>query len=182
MLFDTGSGVSIISRTLARKLKLPIKQQEGLDVVSLGGNRNTTTGMIENAPLIILDAKMPIERLRVVDVTEEIILLGNDWLKKYTAIIDYSKERVGFTAQGRKIELSVTMVPVRLHYHLAGQYTRKPYEAEANILGIASNSYAELNRARPDAFASKRSRAVLIPEEEVENFAMLPTIIEEPED
>jgi hypothetical protein len=55
--YDTGSGISVISRPLAQKLRLRMTTPKKMDVVTLGGSRNAVTGVINNAPLCILMLK-----------------------------------------------------------------------------------------------------------------------------
>lgn len=74
-----------MSQSLARKLGLkifpldPNNPKTKMNVVTLEGNSSFTIGIVHNASLVILDAKVPIEKLQIIDVLKEIILLEIDW-------------------------------------------------------------------------------------------------------
>ena len=149
VVFDTGSGISIMSRKQATKLRLNIKKPKRLDVVTIGGIRSSVTGRVDNAPFMVMDIKAPIEKLYIVNTNDELTLLGNDWLTKYHADVLLSQNKLRLTAQGRQVDLTVTVTPVRLSYHLAGQYNRASHEAEVIYLGTETDNCASLEYDLP---------------------------------
>jgi Reverse transcriptase (RNA-dependent DNA polymerase). len=136
-----------------------------------------------------LDAKVPIDELQVVDIPEEIMLIGTDWMFKYQAEISLSKKTLAFMAQGRRIETSITTETTTLPYRMAGQYNRKPNEAESFSLGVIEYSYNDI-RNPPNTPAYKVERADLALrdwpvhqelDDEAETFNMIPDIQLPPE-
>src|ERR1044072_1654413 len=74
VVFDTGSGISIMSRRQATKLRLNIKKPKRLDVIIIGGIRSSVTGRVDNAPFMVMDVKAPIEKLYIVDTNDELLI------------------------------------------------------------------------------------------------------------
>src|ERR1044071_3936242 len=59
------------------------------------------TGVIENAPIKIQQAKVPIH-LQIVEFTKPILLLGMDWHKKYQVMTNVSEQILEFTSQRQR--------------------------------------------------------------------------------
>jgi hypothetical protein len=116
-----------------------------LDVVTIGGIRSSVTGRVDNALFMVMDVKAPIEKLYIVDTNDELTLLGNNWLTKYHADVLFSQNKLRLLAQGRQVDLTITVTLVCLSYHLAGQYNRVPHEVEVTYLGIETENCNDLN-------------------------------------
>ena len=82
-LIDTGASVCIISKDLAKKLKLRIEPNDGTKVASLGkGSKVKVIGLIPNAPIAVQNfcTSGP---LYVMGGTESVVILGTDWMDRY---------------------------------------------------------------------------------------------------
>src|SRR3989337_4069631 len=81
---DSGAATSVITEPLARALGLQRTKNSTISVVGIDGKNNGVLGEIENVPIAIMDAFVPIN-LQIVPSANKISLLAIDWLRKYNA-------------------------------------------------------------------------------------------------
>ncbi len=63
-------------------------------------------GVVKEAPLAIMDVKVPITLL-VIDVPEPNLLLSTNWMRRYNAELSFRKKNLTFKAKGQKIVISL---------------------------------------------------------------------------
>src|ERR1043165_8464093 len=97
---DTEAAISIISSSLAKQLNLTALPMS-LQKIQALNSQTQVVGVIEDAPIKIQQARVPIY-LRVVESTKPILLLGMDWHKKYSALVNVTEQTLEFTTQGQR--------------------------------------------------------------------------------
>src|ERR1044071_5939747 len=102
---DTGAAILIISSFLAKQLELNVLPIPAQRIQTLN-SQTQVAGVIEDAPLQIQQAKVPIH-LRVVESTKPLLLLGMDWHKKYKVLTNVGDNTLEFTTQGQRYKTIV---------------------------------------------------------------------------
>jgi len=78
ILIDTGASVCVISKDLAKKLRLRIELNDGTKVAPLeGGSKVKVIGLILNTPIAVQNLHTP-GLLYVMGGTESVVILGTD--------------------------------------------------------------------------------------------------------
>src|ERR1043166_5552878 len=104
---DSGAQITTISEPLAKKLELKWELMDSkLILIAANGGRNRALGVIKDANLRIKDVKVPIN-IYVRESSEESLLIGATWFKRYEADMMLSANRLLFVAQGRKFETKI---------------------------------------------------------------------------
>ena len=82
-LIDIRASVYVISKDLAKKLKLRIELNDGTKVALLGrGSKVKVIGLIPNASIAVQNLRTS-ELLHVMEGTESVVILGTDWIDRY---------------------------------------------------------------------------------------------------
>jgi hypothetical protein len=102
---DSGASLSVISKRIAEKLGLKINYQKEKELRALGNNIKVV-GVVEQAPITIATAKIPID-LRVVDSEDNTLLLGMDWFNKYEVTLQTKDKKLIFTSEGDRFQTMV---------------------------------------------------------------------------
>jgi len=56
--------------------------------------------------LTIADARIPVD-LMVIEVSKAALLVGTNWLRRYSANLFFSKKRLVFESKGQKVSISI---------------------------------------------------------------------------
>ncbi|CAG8771400.1 12061_t:CDS:2, partial [Acaulospora morrowiae] len=89
------------------KLKLKIEKKSISKIMTFTELRTRTLGNINNLKIMIQGSQIPIS-LQVVDLTDKIFLLGNDWFERVKAWIYYDKQRLVFKYTEKVIKISIS--------------------------------------------------------------------------
>src|ERR1043166_5641721 len=104
---DSEAQITTISEPLTRKLELKWELLDSkLTLIAANGGRNQALGVIKDANLRIKDVKVLIN-IYVRESSEESLLIGATWFKRYEANMMLSANRLLFVAQGRKFETKI---------------------------------------------------------------------------
>ena len=68
-------------------------------IVTIDQAKRKVIGFIRRAPLTIADARVPVD-LIIIDASRVTLLVGTDWLKRYSADLLFSKKRLVFESRG----------------------------------------------------------------------------------
>ncbi|PKB97166.1 hypothetical protein RhiirA5_384851, partial [Rhizophagus irregularis] len=117
LIIDSGAAGSIVSCQLLKDLKIPIDRPSTTMMINVNGERKRPLGEVLNFPITIQDVTVPINVV-VTEAESYAAIVGNDWLSKVRANIDYESSTMNFTWNKRTIE-----VPVE--YRLMPQEKRK---------------------------------------------------------
>lgn len=112
MMVDTGAQTSVISRTLARELKLPIDTRHQGTAVGVG--RASVVGMARDVVCELGHVEFLLDFM-VLDIDEKLLLLGLDLLRRYKCIVDLERDVLVFGGKGG---VEVEMLPPQ-NQHIA---------------------------------------------------------------
>ncbi|GBC24699.2 retroviral aspartyl protease family protein [Rhizophagus irregularis DAOM 181602=DAOM 197198] len=101
-ILDSGAAVCVITKSLARKLRLEITKPSNTIVVTADGTRNRALGQIEKVPIVIQTLLIP-TTFHVIDSKDETLLLGTDWFRRTRAVLDFNNKSVQLTFLAKTI-------------------------------------------------------------------------------
>ena len=119
-IIDSGASVSIISRTMAEKLKIKYDKKEdedkknkeektpkvSLSITGVDGEEKGVLGIAKRVPVAIMDALVLIDFM-VIESKQDIILLEMDWIKIHKLNLLFRTNEVELEYQGRLIRVKV---------------------------------------------------------------------------
>ncbi|CAB5379958.1 unnamed protein product [Rhizophagus irregularis] len=108
-ILDSGAAVCVITKSLARKLRLEITKPSNTIVVTADGTRNRALGQIEKVPIVIQTLLIP-TTFHVIDSKDETLLLGTDWFRRTRAVLDFNNKSVQLTFLAKTI-----LAPISIH-------------------------------------------------------------------
>ncbi len=124
-IVDSGASVSIITLPIVKQLRLQMSPADGSSIVAVDQAKKKVLGFIRGAPLAIADARVPVD-LMVIDAPRAALLVGTDWLRRYSADLLFSKKRLVFESREQKLSTPIEYnQPIRSPNH-------KPEEYEIN--------------------------------------------------
>ncbi len=82
VIMDTGANVSIVTLSVVKKLRMIMELPDGSRIIAVDQIKKNVISIVKETPLSIQDARVPVNLL-VIDVPEDNLLLGTDWLDYY---------------------------------------------------------------------------------------------------
>lgn len=107
MMVDTGAESSVISMSLARELGLANNIDRREQGVAAGVGRAKIVGKIHNAIVTLGQVEFRMEFI-VLDISDKLLLLGLDQMRKYKCIVNLEKDCLVFGGNGG---VEVQMLP-----------------------------------------------------------------------
>jgi len=105
-VIDSVAATSIITKKLMKRLGYSIDRKSKLIIITANGEQVHSLGEIEALPLTI--GKMTIETpVQVLDSTDEVFILGNDWLKRMNAVLDWKQGKLSVTGKTTTVTVPV---------------------------------------------------------------------------
>jgi hypothetical protein len=104
LIVDSGSARSIISLSLLKDLDMEITKASKTVMVNVNGERRRPLGAVTNLPLKIHDCIIPMDAI-VTDANSYSAIVGNDWLCKTKAILDYNNNLMTIEWNGQALEV-----------------------------------------------------------------------------
>ncbi|CAH1768142.1 14932_t:CDS:1, partial [Entrophospora sp. SA101] len=96
VVIDTGSGLSLITQQYLNKLGRQIDQESNSRLVDINGKETRPLGLVKTV-LVTLDGKKPIHiDMAVMRATNYNVILGNNWLRKIEATINFKDKVLRF--------------------------------------------------------------------------------------
>lgn len=93
LIVDSGSAGSIISLSLLKDLDMEITRASKTVMVNVNGERRRPLGAVSDIPLKIHGCIIPMDAI-VTDADSYSAIVGNDWLRKTKAVIDYNNNKM----------------------------------------------------------------------------------------
>jgi predicted metal-dependent hydrolase len=90
VVIDSGAAASIITKKLMKKLGYIIDQSSKLVIVAVNGEKTRALGEIMDFPLKVKGIHFT-HNIQVIDSSDEILILRNDWLTKVNANLDWKE-------------------------------------------------------------------------------------------
>ena len=89
-VIDSGAATSIITKKLMKRLGYSIERRSKLVIITANGEQVHSLGEIVALPVTI--GKMTVETpVQVLDSSDEVFIIGNDWLTRMDAVLDWKK-------------------------------------------------------------------------------------------
>ena len=131
---DSGAATSIITDTLLNNLGYNIARSSKLIIVTANGHRVRALGAVDNLP-IQLNNTIIASTVNVISSKDNVLILGNDWLKKVQAVINYNEQMVTIQHRGRviKIPLTFTMNKKYTVSAINDESSEEEYETEDDL-------------------------------------------------
>jgi hypothetical protein len=105
LIVDSGSAGSIISLSLLKDLEMEITQASKTVMVNVNGERRRPLGAVTNLPLKIHGCIIPMDAI-VTDANSYSAIVGNDWLRKTKAILNYDSNVMVIKWQDETFEVA----------------------------------------------------------------------------
>jgi gag-polyprotein putative aspartyl protease/Zinc knuckle len=86
-IIDSGAATSIITKSLLDRLRYSVDRSSKLVVVTANGARTKSLGIVSNIPITLGKIIIPTS-FQVLESKDEILILGNEWLRSNKAIMD----------------------------------------------------------------------------------------------
>jgi hypothetical protein len=93
LIVDSGFAECIISLALLKDLEMEITKASKIVMVNVNGERRRPLGAVTDVPLTIQDFVIPMDAI-VTDADTYAAIVGNDWLKKVKAHMDYETDNL----------------------------------------------------------------------------------------
>src|SRR6266540_7414959 len=98
---------------------------DGSSIIAVDQAKKKVLGFVRGAPLAIADVRVLVD-LMVIDAPRAALLVGTDWLRRYSADLLFSKKRLVFKNRGQKLSMPIEYnQPIRSPNY-------KPEEYEVN--------------------------------------------------
>ncbi|CAG8741513.1 126_t:CDS:2, partial [Cetraspora pellucida] len=105
-VLNSGAAVSIMSKGLARKLGLTIKEPSNTVIVIANGTRERMLGKLLEIKLIIRDLMVPTS-FQVIENSDEMLLLRMEWFQKEHAQLHFDEKKLFLRYSGKNIEVPI---------------------------------------------------------------------------
>jgi hypothetical protein len=106
-VIDSGAAASIVTDKLMKRLGYTPTGPSGVVVVTTSGVRVKPLGVIKDFPISVNHLKMP-TTIEVLESTDQVLLLGNDWLYEVGAIVNWRKGILTVHHNGRDETVNCT--------------------------------------------------------------------------
>src|SRR6266487_1623163 len=128
---DSGAATSIMTKKLIDKLGYKINEPSKLTIVTANGSRIRSLGKINRIPLELEGEFIP-TTFQVLDSVDDTLILGNDWLRKVQAVLNWKKGTL--TIHGSDAPLTTQI-----------RYTRENQESSNSSESSSSDEYESEN-------------------------------------
>ena len=75
-------------------------------IVAVDQIKKKVIGFVQGVPLIIADARVLVD-LMVINTPRAALLIGTNWLRRYSADLLFSKKRLVFESRGQKLSTPI---------------------------------------------------------------------------
>src|SRR6266540_47828 len=105
-------------------------------IIAVNQIKKKVLSFVRGASLAIADARVPVD-LMVIDAPRAALLVGTDWLRRYSADLLFSKKRLVFESRGQKFSTPIEYnQPIGSPNHKPEEYEVNTAEWEYNDNGI----------------------------------------------
>src|SRR3954452_13054297 len=92
-IIDLGAEITAMSRGLMEKLGYKIEEPSNIIIKSANDQKERSLERI-NRVEILLEGEEIITNLEIIENSDELLILGNDWIKKHVTKIDVANEEI----------------------------------------------------------------------------------------
>src|SRR2546423_14536687 len=122
-IIDSGAEVTAMSRGLMDKLGYEIDEPSNIIIKSENDQRNRSLGRINNVE-ILLEGEDIVTDVEVIENADELLILGNDWIKENVKNIDIENEEMKIKGSYR-----TRVIPIEL----TKEMDEEEYESEEDV-------------------------------------------------
>ena len=79
---------------------------DGSSIVAVDQAKKKVISFVQEAPLAIANVRIPVD-LMVIDASKAALLVGTNWLRRYSADLLFSKKRLVFKSRGQKLSTPI---------------------------------------------------------------------------
>ena len=108
VVIDSGATASLITKKLMKKLGYIIDQSSKLVIIAVNGEKTRALGEIMDFPLKVKGIHFT-HNIQVIDFSDEILILGNDWLTKVNANLDWKERTLMLWKSNRMVSIPVQL-------------------------------------------------------------------------
>src|SRR3989337_449269 len=112
-IVDSGASVSIITDTLAKKLKIKATEDTNLTYCAIDGEERGVLGIARQVPIMSEDARTYVD-LQIVTSNNDNFLLGIDWIKQHQANLLFQSDELEILDNGRPVRVKMTTAPAHV--------------------------------------------------------------------
>ncbi|KAG9285606.1 hypothetical protein G9A89_009246 [Geosiphon pyriformis] len=143
LILDSGSTGSIITYQLMQQLKRNVDRPAQTVIITADSMKKTPVGEIDNFPFTLDRITIPVKVL-VMDTSQYQALIGNDWLQKANANLNWETQELTISYQGQHARVSVICDTFNKRSEKAPAFEFEPEEEKPIIetfmaLGSTSN-------------------------------------------
>ncbi|OMJ20304.1 hypothetical protein AYI70_g4195 [Smittium culicis] len=106
-VIDTGAACSVISNALLDRIGLEIENEVSQTIITADGKKHSTLGMVNKIPISIAGVEFGADLLVMKNINETLIL-GTDWLKSHSALIDIRNQELVLPLENHDVVLSLS--------------------------------------------------------------------------
>lgn len=140
LIIDTGAAGSLVSCQLLNDLGISIDRPSATVIVDVNGDRKRPLGEVESLPISIQGIIIPAKDVAVTDALTYCAIVGNDWLAKVKAIIDYGQRKMTIEWQSEKTEVPIEFLEMPMDRYKRLRKEKKREAKEKLIEGIEGDS------------------------------------------
>ncbi len=94
-VLDIRANVSIVTLPVVKKLHLTMETSDESKIIAVNQTKKNVIRIVKDAPLFIQDARVLVNLL-VIEIPEDNLLLGMDWMDRYQADLSFHKKELRF--------------------------------------------------------------------------------------
>ena len=149
-IVDSGAATSIITKPLMKELGYKPDKPSNLMIVTANGQRTKALGEVSDLPINVNYLKIP-TNVQVLESKDKVLILGNDWLKRIRASIDWHEQTMTIHYKGRRERIPITCIneelvpPTQDNYEDDEEYEQNDWEENyIYYSGISDSSEDDL--------------------------------------
>ena len=131
-VIDSGAATSIITSSLLEFLGCKINRPSKMVIVTANRTKVKAKGMIDDLPVDLkrISIRSPVH---VIDSQDNVLILGNDWLKRSHAVIHYDDETLTIRYKGRIVNLPLNFTTEKSFSIADIEESEEEYETEEEL-------------------------------------------------
>lgn len=129
LILDSGAAGSIVSCRLLNDLGIAIDRPSTTLMINVNGERKRPLGEVLNFPITIKGVTIPVDVV-VTDAMTYSAIVGNDWLSKVKANIDYETANMLIHWEGKDIEVPIEYLEIPMERRRKQEETNRKGEEE----------------------------------------------------
>jgi hypothetical protein len=106
LIIDSGAAGSIVAHHFLTELGMNIDQPSTTSMINVNGEKKVPMGEVLNFPITVQGIEVPINMV-VTEAETYSVIVGNDWLRKVKANIDYKTSTMTMNWKGKEIRVPV---------------------------------------------------------------------------